>query len=528
MTMTELFGVSPEDRLKQALAALEAGYRRSRKLVNAINTPGDRDQFEPALEAIGFVLALNVETLSDKLAGDLASLRQMLANIEPPYARDDGEAPDRLEQAFSSIGLLSMALDKASGAALEAGFAVSSPALPATVAASIPRAAAEGRLWAIEKRLDEISGLLRDRIEPEGEPRQDHSPIQISLANFFVKEMKVEASIAKAVLQSKDIINIEALARAVENIAGLTRDFLHTLQGLAELVTQSLKDSAKRLKQPVRKVVSGLRGVMRRVLRPGPPSSVDKFREPAMVVVPAGTFLMGSPEDEGGRTNSEGPQHLVTIARAFEVGKYAVTVDEFAAFVAETKRDMGKTAWTLEEGDWKERSDRSWRNPGFQQTGSHPVVCVSWDDAQAYARWLSEKTGKKNRLLSEAEWEYCARGGMPRPYWWGSSISPTQANYGQNNKGTVPVDSYAPNPFGLYNVHGNVWEWVEDCWKENYKSGAPGDGTAWTTGDCNRRILRGGSWYSNPRNLRAANRTRINPDSRSSSTGFRLARTLNP
>jgi formylglycine-generating enzyme required for sulfatase activity len=172
--------------------------------------------------------------------------------------------------------------------------------------------------------------------------------------------------------------------------------------------------------------------------------------------------------------------------------------------------------------------------------GKQPVIDVNWDHAKAYAVWLSRKTGKRYRLLSEAEREYAARAGTTTAFWWGSSISTSQANYNGNYtfaggaKGeyrgkTVPVDTFAPNPWGLYQVHGNVLEWVEDCWHENYQ-GAPSDGSAWT-GACAEgswRLVRGGSWRSSPHVLRAADRARTSKVSRLDSLGFRLARMLNP
>jgi formylglycine-generating enzyme required for sulfatase activity len=173
---------------------------------------------------------------------------------------------------------------------------------------------------------------------------------------------------------------------------------------------------------------------------------------------------------------------------------------------------------------------------GFAQSGSHPAVCINWDDAKAYVAWLSRKTGKTYRLLSEAEREYVARAGTTTPFWWGSTISTSQANYngnhtyGSGSKGeyrekTMPVGSFQPNPWGLYQVHGNVWEWVEDCWNDTY-GGAPTDGSAWTSGDCSRRPDRGGSWGNPPRNLRSAVRSGSTTDLRHSAGGFRVARTL--
>ncbi|MFL9827699.1 formylglycine-generating enzyme family protein, partial [Rhodoplanes sp. SY1] len=167
--------------------------------------------------------------------------------------------------------------------------------------------------------------------------------------------------------------------------------------------------------------------------------------------------------------------------------------------------------------------------------GRRPVINVSWTDAQAYVDWLKKKTGKDYRLLSEAEREYVARAGTQTPFWWGSSISTKQANYGMVASGnvlkehglqrTVPVDYFEPNPWGLYQVHGNVWEWVADCYHESY-SGAPSDGSAWITADCNRRVLRGGSWVDYVGNLRTAVRGRNTPAVRGSYNGFRLGREL--
>jgi formylglycine-generating enzyme required for sulfatase activity len=170
--------------------------------------------------------------------------------------------------------------------------------------------------------------------------------------------------------------------------------------------------------------------------------------------------------------------------------------------------------------------------------GRQPVVNVSWDDAKTYVAWLSRKTNKGYRLLSEAEREYAARAGTATPFSWGASISTSQANYdgnytyGSGSKGeyrakTVPVDAFQPNAWGLFQMHGNVYDWVEDCYHDSY-AGAPTDGSAWVSGDCSRRVLRGGSWSSNPQDLRAACRGRDSAVDRYISEGFRLGRTLTP
>jgi formylglycine-generating enzyme required for sulfatase activity len=250
----------------------------------------------------------------------------------------------------------------------------------------------------------------------------------------------------------------------------------------------------------------------------------DVFKEcdkcPEMVVVPAGTFTMGSPENEANRDPQEGPQHSVTISKPFAAGRFAVTFDEWDVCVA----DGGCNGY--------EPNDQGWGH------GRLPVINVSWDDAKAYVGWLSRKTGKPYRLLSEAEREYAARAGTATPFWWGASISTSQANYdgtfaygggqkGEKRQRTVPVDSFQPNPWGLYQVHGNVWEWVEDCGHESY-AGAPSDGSAWVSEDSScRRVIRGGSWYLNPWYLRAAKRgVGMSTRNGGGAVGFRVARTL--
>ncbi len=263
---------------------------------------------------------------------------------------------------------------------------------------------------------------------------------------------------------------------------------------------------------------------------------------PEMVVVPAGSFTMGSPESEKGHSKDEGPTHRVTIPSPFAVGKHEVTRGEFGRFMAATGHSTGDSCNTWESSKWKERSGRGWRNPGFSQTDRDPVVCVNWEDAQAYVRWLSKKTGMAYRLLSEAEWEYAARAGTRTARFWGESESGQcqNANGADSSSGvdwavsctdgyakTAPVGSFTANAFGLHDVLGNVWEWVEDCWNENYE-GAPSDGSAWRSGDCSNRGIRGGSWLRGPVFQRSAGRSGSFTDDRFCDDGFRVARTLDP
>jgi formylglycine-generating enzyme required for sulfatase activity len=284
----------------------------------------------------------------------------------------------------------------------------------------------------------------------------------------------------------------------------------------------------------------------------------DTFREcaicPEMVVVPSGTFTMGSPAGEAGSSKDELPQHEVTFKQKFAVGKFLVTLDQFAAFVKDAGYNPVQKCWNFENSKREEQLGRSWRNPGFAQGGSHPAVCLSWNDAKAYVRWVSRQTGKDYRLLTEAEYEYVTRartvsGSSPR-YFYGDDEA-SMCRYGngfdQTAKETLmslvlfkteqnlsckdgyaytaPVGSFSANGFDLYDVYGNASSWTEDCYHQNY-IGAPSDGSAWTSVDCGLRVRRGGSWVSDALSLRSANRARSEADFRAPHSGFRIARTL--
>jgi formylglycine-generating enzyme required for sulfatase activity len=243
---------------------------------------------------------------------------------------------------------------------------------------------------------------------------------------------------------------------------------------------------------------------------------MDLFKEctgcPEMVVVPSGDFMMGS-EKEKNRDEDEGPQHKVTFARPFAVSRFELSFDEWDACAA--------------HGDCDPRiHDSGWGR------GRQPAINVSWDDAQQYVAWLSRITGEPYRLLTEAEWEYAARAGTTTAYYWGDDIGKGNANCDGcgsrwGGKQPAPVGSFAANEFGLYDMAGNVWQWVQDCYHDDY-NGAPTDGSAWTDGDCSRRVVRGGSWYGSPQGLRAADRLGDATVFRSDNLGFRVGRTLTP
>lgn len=257
---------------------------------------------------------------------------------------------------------------------------------------------------------------------------------------------------------------------------------------------------------------------------------------PELMTLSAGSFTIGSPPSERDRNVNEGPPTNVHFRKPFAVGKYPVTRGEFASFANETGyRTDGCTTW--QGNDWAMQSSRSWRSPGFDQDDRHPVVCVSWHDAKAYVTWLSGKTGKSYRLLSEAEREYATRAGTISPFWWGEAIEPAQANYdgrtvygrgraGEFRRRTLPVDFFKPNPWGVYGVHGNIWEWCEDAWVDSY-TGLPLDGSPRAGANASAaRVMRGGSWQSRPSSLRAASRGLELAYNRDAQIGFRVARAM--
>ncbi|HKT74239.1 MAG TPA: bifunctional serine/threonine-protein kinase/formylglycine-generating enzyme family protein [Steroidobacteraceae bacterium] len=277
-----------------------------------------------------------------------------------------------------------------------------------------------------------------------------------------------------------------------------------------------------------------------------PPAEGEVFRDcptcPLMKALPSGRFLQGAAATDADATSLNQPQHAVTIRAPFGIGVYEITVGEFREFVDTTQRKM--PGCTVYDGTWHRQPALSWSNVGYPQTANHPVACVSWGDAAAYAQWLSGKTGQHYRLASASEWEYAARARAPddRPWGLDTQSACRHANVADEtavrrypgwtvhpcSDGYVysaPVGSFAPNAFGLYDMLGNVFEWVQDCWRPDYQN-APTDGSAVTTGDCTQHDLRGGSWFTAPSAVGAAARNRFEESYRSSSVGFRVVREI--
>lgn len=271
---------------------------------------------------------------------------------------------------------------------------------------------------------------------------------------------------------------------------------------------------------------------------------------PQMVIVPGGSYTIGSPPDEPGHASDEAPQRRILLAYPFAVSRFEITRGEYEAFVRATGRPVLGDCLTdrIKQGEWAHEPNTTLRDPGFEQQDNHPVLCVTWDDAQAYVAWLNAQTDGGYRLLSEAEWEYVARAGTTTTFPWGPSADTgcADANLGDATMhdkyakilsdyplaacrdgalNTSPVGSYRANAFGLYDLIANTGEWVEDCVTMSYDT-LPTDGSADLSGDCTRRIVRSGSWGSQIKDSRVANRTRYPVSQVDDSIGIRVAKTL--
>ncbi|MDW8479728.1 MAG: formylglycine-generating enzyme family protein [Xanthomonadales bacterium] len=342
----------------------------------------------------------------------------------------------------------------------------------------------------------------------------------------------------------------ELLAEAERALAAQRFDDAERLLGEAERLTPDI-EGVEELRERITSVK------VYASMRPG-----QVFRDrlqgggegPEMVVIPLGGFRMGSPEREPNRRTNEGPQFEVRFARAFALSRAEITVAQFREFVRATgyqtdaERLGDSSVYSEETGRIDKQRRISWENDyaGGRAEDEAPVVHVSWNDANAYAQWLARSTGLRYRLPSEAEFEYALRAGTTTAFPWGDgnpdrvlenvtgdqdrsatrrSWSVALPNYGDGFWGPAPVRSFPPNPFGLHDMNGNVSEWVQDCWHDNYVR-APTDGRPWVNEGCNRRVVRGGSWASTPDQLRSAFRLGVNADFRGARVGFRVAREL--
>ena len=400
-------------------------------------------------------------------------------------------------------------------------------------------AAAESALASEEARLDELATRNNRRTLADGRPSVAQAAANVRLWERRIQELEAGEQTSRGELNG-------VLGSLGPDIAALAQRL--SAQGQKAAQERLQREAEKRARREAeaarlaeRERVQKARAQRQKAERKWAVGHV--FRDcpdcPEMIVVPSGDFMMGSPASEEGRFDWEGPMRRVMIGYRFAVGVHEVTRGEFARFVRATNRAMGKSCW-IWDGKERKQSGINWRNPGFSQGDDHPAVCVSWNDAAAYVRWLNQETGKAYRLLSESEWEYVARAGTSTARYWGESAS-GQCRYANGadastgfdwgvhcNDGyaqTAPVGSFRANGFGLHDVLGNVGEWTQDCGRVSY-AGTPVDGTAWEHGECGWRVTRGASWQHGPRYLRSANRGK--GGGRVSSVGFRVTRTLAP
>jgi formylglycine-generating enzyme required for sulfatase activity len=346
---------------------------------------------------------------------------------------------------------------------------------------------------------------------------------QYNLLHFSssVKHMKMRVKLVGAIFKG-EFLNHAWLDRILTGLERARTWLLKIWRGARAFLGQ-IGEAIEQVSGDVADLIGLVRRVMRRMFhgRPNPLQPGTIFRDvyelwcPELVVIPPGEFMMGSTEaerewavDQGANrewVRVEEPQHLVKIEIPIAVGRYSVTFEEYDYFADETGREKS--------------GDEGWGR------GRRPVINVSWKDAKAYVDWLSNETDQPYRLLSEAEREYAARAGTTTWHWWGDDITSENANFRENVGKTSEVGTYPMNPWALHETNGNVWEWGEDCWNKDYR-GAPIDGTPWMRGDCNLRIIRGGSWKSNRGILRSAYRNRHKAGDRGSNIGFRVARTV--
>lgn len=362
----------------------------------------------------------------------------------------------------------------------------------------------------------------------------------------------------------------ESVADAREAIAGIRQEYIESLrQSFQDGIASGELDDAERAMNRLIAMGHGREAIdrKRRYLEDarlyGGFEAGQVFSEeldsldasgPRMVVVPAGDFMMGSPDDEEGRSSNEGPRHRVTFERGFAMSETETTVGEFRRFIQATgyrtdaERVGSSRTYNADTGRIDASRGVTWQDDymGDRADDNYPVLHVSWNDASAYAEWLSRETSRNYRLPSEAEYEYALRAGTQSMYWWGEGtpdnvvenltgdgdISPTRRRwnvafnrYSDGHFGPAPAGSFEPNPFQLYDMGGNVMAWVEDCWHDSYAR-APADGSAWVNPGCNRRVLRGGNWSASPQMVRSAFRLASAPDSRDARVGFRVARDL--
>jgi formylglycine-generating enzyme required for sulfatase activity len=497
----------PPSARSDLIAALEElRYQTNdiRKSLRDINDEDFRPKIEQAIDVTAKMLSDYLPEPNHDVLATLRSVYFATQNIRVPV--EDAvleERTETLEILRAGLGRLRYALDeawKAANAAYPGGDDL-------LWQRGNNRIVSVGQIADFEMKVDAVLAqldALQEAVDRMGRERNTAPRFvqQGQLVTFYTDTMTVEVDVARLHLTVNETsLDVGALVDTIEQIRDSTEDFRVTVQGWVDDVTNEVLTGAETLTDGVRRLVSGVRAL-------GGMIGARDSDAPDMVLIPSGTFVMGIPPEESKREGTERwdeqarPQHEVTIRRPFLLGRFPVTVGEYAVFARET--------------------NRAWAKPDFPQTGRHPAVNVGFDDAVAYTEWLSERTADRYRLPSEAEWEYACRACTTTARYWGEEFDPEKANYSRN--GTTEVGAFPANPWGLHDTLGNVLEWVEDRWHDDY-NGAPNDGGAWVTDGKSGRVIRGGSWYAHLGFIRAGYRVRDNEAPRAW-VGFRLSRTL--
>ncbi len=538
--------MSRADRIAELRAALKEVGREVESFRAALpqtNDPAHRAFFAGVLDRVALIVENEREGATGNLVPAITKARTDLRRYRLPDQDPDlGERTAAMTILRTERGNLVEALENALDAARDLALPMASPA---SEALEVPRdSVAAGLVRALDDRLDALDravGQLEQTAARADAVLSNKGISQSGLVNLSIRELKLDIAGARFETRAgKDgsappTIDLGALARTAEAIRDTSRELRLAVEALRDWVAPAVTEAGRAVARGAERVLRGVRTVVRVVRRqidgPAPQSfppltPLARWREPVpglpeeawpdMVTLPAGRFTMGRPEREEG-DEDERPQREVTVERPFAIGRMAVTFAQWDAAVA-----AGFVAPLFRMGP----------RAHFLGRGGHPVVDISWEDAQAYCAWLNGRLGLRAgtyRLPSEAEWEYACRAGTTTPFSFGDTITKNQVNHfdgrgDRSNGRTVPVGSLPANGWGLHEMHGNVLEWCEDAYGP-YPDHAT-DSRPLTSSDSSLRVLRGGSWLVNPSYCRSAYRNRFDPEKRIIDVGFRLARTL--
>jgi formylglycine-generating enzyme required for sulfatase activity len=490
-----------------------------RDFLRGVNDVAYGGKVDHALRVTTKLLAVHLPEPNDRVVHALQVLYRAVRNLRPPPV--DEELEERTEtrkKLWRAVGGLRMALDDT--------WEVAKRAYPGGEPIPVQRKnitsrASKAQVTAFLAELDAFQAVV-DEVAGEEKTASTFAQ-QGELVTFYVRDMTFEIDVARLHLTVNNTsLDFGALVNTIEEVRDVTDRFRSTVTEWVGRVADGLVNGTETLAASVRRLVAGVRA-LGGMIDDGDPDDGDPDDGdpddgdpddgdsddggPEMVVIPKGSFIMGIPESESkrlgeSRDKDARPRHRVTFRRPFLLGKFPVTRGEYAEFARQTHRPL--------------------RPPRARQTDRHPVVNVSFADAIAYAEWLSKQTGRSYRLPGEAEWEYACRAGTETARPWGDETNRKLANFGV--KVTTEVDAYPPNPWGLHDMLGNTWEWVQDTWHENYV-GAPVDGAPWI-GDASIRVQRGGSQGNVVSLIRSGVRVGWDARTQSVTLGFRLARDL--